>query len=263
MNHQRGATVVWIIVVLIIIIAGAAFWFSTRSSAQVSTPATIDSQTQQSAAQPAATPPSQPYAILPMSAPPIAYDNQPSNEASAATQYLPSASSQAVAVRNQKGEMKATPGASGLWQFTFTGAFAWQQQSYVLNFGDGTHVTLQCETPAANGQPVCDQLAPVSHTYTQPGPYQAELEDTSADAGAGTQQDSTLLSVTVPNSPDASAPTSDNTSSAVTPSEGAGGGSNSNSGASTNSGGSGGSSSYVKAGCTFVTSEGVCMTLIR
>ncbi len=263
MNYQRGAAVVWVIVLLIILIAGAVFWFSTRSSPQPTTPSTTTTdeqapQTTDTPQQPAEVdlmPTIVPDEIVPIQ--PAAGVDEPSNRTSASTQYLPSPSSQSVTVRNQNGQITATPDASGSWQFTFSGAFAQQQQGYVLNLGDGTQVALQCETPSANGN-VCDQLAPVSHTYTQPGAYQVQLVETSV--GAGNEQNSTLLSLTVPDSSDPSAPASDNAPPAATSSGDGSGGGNSNSGPSTNSGDG---SSQGQIGCTFISPGGGCITLIH
>jgi hypothetical protein len=258
MKYRKGAATVWVIVLLIIIvIAGAAFWFSTRSSAQPTTASATESQAQQTTSQPAqATQTQTPeqYAILPLQ--PVAEIDPRTNNASLSSENPPSLSPQAVTVRNQNGQMTATPDASGSWQFTFTGAFAQLQQSYVLDWGDGTQTTLQCETPSADGQSVCDQFAPVSHTYAEPGAYQAQLIETSA--GASNEQDSTLLSVTVPDSSTPSAPASDNTPPPATPSGSGSSGSNSNSGPITNSGNGG---SHIQAGCTFMTAEGGCITL--
>ena len=170
---------------------------------------------------------------------------------------LPLPSSHALTVRNHNGQLTATPDASGVWHFTFTGTFAQQQQSYVLDFGDGTQTTLQCVTPAPDGHPACDQFAPVSHTYTESGPHQVALIETFV--GAGNEGDSTLLSVTVPDGSGAGAPASDTAPPAAPPLGAGSGGGMPNTGPSTNSGD--GSSSHVKDGCTFVSNGGDCISI--
>lgn len=261
MNYQRGAVVVWVIVLLIIVaIAGATVWHLTGSSAQPSSTSATDSQDQgttdaSQADQQTQTQPVEQDTLVPMQ--PSAEFIQQTNRTSVPGRNLSSSSSHVITVRNQNGQIMATLNASGSWQFTFAGAFAFRQQSYALNFGDGTRITLQCETPSVNGN-VCDQFTPVSHTYTQPGSYQVELVETSDGTGNG--QNSTLLSMTVPDSTGSSTPAPDNTPPAGTPSGGGSGGSNSNDGSSISSGDG---RSPIQAGCTFMTPGGGCITLIH
>ena len=106
---------------------------------------------------------------------------------------------QPITVQNQNGQMTATPTASNTWQFSFGGAFAEQQQTYVLDFGDGAQVSVQCQTMAADGQPVCNQLAALTHTYTKAGAYQVKLLETFVGVGPGNEQTTALLALQVSN----------------------------------------------------------------
>ena len=106
---------------------------------------------------------------------------------------------QAVTAHNQGDQMTATPTAANTWQFTFGGPFAEQQQSYTLDYGDGAQASVQCQTPATDGQPVCDQFAPLTHKYAKAGTYRAQLLVTFVGVGPGNEETTTLLSVHLSN----------------------------------------------------------------
>ena len=187
MNYRKGSASTWAIIILVIvIIAGAAYWYLTQGSAQPTTSPTT--QALQATEQNQTTPTQ-----------PATQNVQQTNTAPASNPTPASQPAQPVTVQNQNGQMTATPTTVNTWQFSFNGPFAEQQQSYVLDYGDGTQVSVQCETPATNGQPVCNQLAPLTHTYTSSGTHQVKFEETFVGAGPGNEQVSTLLSLSVTN----------------------------------------------------------------
>jgi hypothetical protein len=73
--------------------------------------------------------------------------------------------------------------------------FAESQHTYTLDFGDGTTAEVSCETPDPEDGSVCDQFAPLAHTYAAHGTYQIQLLETFT--GAGSEEASARLALSI------------------------------------------------------------------
>jgi hypothetical protein len=76
---------------------------------------------------------------------------------------------QAQKSTNSYGTIIATPTSAATWDFNISGSFSMQQDSYSIDFGDGSTANLVCESYAST-EPVCFQFKRIAHTYAQGGP---------------------------------------------------------------------------------------------
>lgn len=93
-----------------------------------------------------------------------------------------------VSAQSEHGSLLAAPlaGSSASWQFNVTGSFAMQQDSYLIDFGDGVTENLTCITAFASSEPLCKQFKEVTHTYTKTGQYQVRVYANSRGLGSNT-----------------------------------------------------------------------------
>lgn len=93
-----------------------------------------------------------------------------------------------VSAQSEHGGILAAPvaGSSASWQFNVTGSYAMQQDSYLIDFGDGVTANLTCITAFASSEPLCKQFKEVTHTYTKTGQYQVRVYANSRGAGSNT-----------------------------------------------------------------------------
>ena len=92
---------------------------------------------------------------------------------------------QPVVAQGEKGEkITATPLAqANTWQFVVGGKYVMLQDSYGLDYGDGTQDFFVKCAVSSSDDPYCLEFGPIQHTYTKSGVYTVKLISTSNSAG--------------------------------------------------------------------------------
>jgi hypothetical protein len=97
-------------------------------------------------------------------------------------------------ISNKYGTITASSVGPSAWQFAVSGRFSMQQDSYSIDFGDGSRANLTCES-FSTSEPVCYTFAAASHTFTQNGPHTVSVVDDTR--GLGNNELYELLSIRI------------------------------------------------------------------
>jgi hypothetical protein len=98
-------------------------------------------------------------------------------------------------VQNEHAGLTAAPVAGATWEFFIAGSFATQQDSYLIDYGDGSkEESLTCASASAT-EPLCFQFKPMTHTFPQTGYYKVRV--VANFRGLGSNSTTELLSARI------------------------------------------------------------------